>query len=74
KTKNVTDTESAEMVDLIIRNRVFDPYYMYTLSGYDFVKTELDARSGNIASTLEKKASRAEKDLAKIVDAYSSID
>ncbi len=74
KTKNVTDTESAEMVDLIIRNRVFDPYYMYTLSGFDFVKTQLDDRSKNISSTLEKNASRAEKDLAKIVDAYSSID
>ena len=74
KTKNVTDVESAEMVDMIIRNRVFDAYYMYGLSGFDFVKTQLNKRTNNIASTLEKSSVRAEKDLQKIVDAYTSVE
>ena len=74
KTKNVTDVESAEMVDMIIRNRVFDAYYMYGLSGFDFVKTQLNKRTNNIASTLEKNSVRAEKDLQKIVDAYTSVE
>ena len=74
KTKNVTDIESAEMVDMIIRNRVFDAHYMYALSGFDFVKSQLDKRTNTIASTLEKTEARAEKDLQKIVDAYTSIE
>ena len=74
KTKNATDVESGEMVDIIIRNRVFDFYYVYNLKGYDFVNTLLKKKSTNVASTLDKSNARAEKDLQKIIDAYTAVE
>ena len=41
KTKVARDEESAEMVDLIIEHRVFDPYYINLVKNYDFMQSAL---------------------------------
>lgn len=70
KTKNVRDEESAEMVNLIIRNRVFDPIYMNLSSGWNIVQEQLQNKKKEIASALQKQEKGAVKALDKIVNAY----
>ncbi|MBQ8579049.1 MAG: carbohydrate ABC transporter substrate-binding protein [Clostridia bacterium] len=74
KTKNVRDEESAEMVNLIIRNRVYDPFYINLCSGYNIVQTQLSSKKEEIASAIEKQLKGAEKALTKIIDAYASLE
>lgn len=70
KTKNVRDEESAEMVNLIIRNRVFDPVMINLCNGYSIVQTQLASKKQEIASALQKQEKGAVKALDKIVEAY----
>lgn len=72
KTKNVRDEESVEMVNLIIRNRVYDPFYINLCSGYDVVQSQLSSKKEEIASALDKKLKGAEKAMEKIVEAYEN--
>jgi len=74
KSKNVRDAESADMVDLIIRNRVFDPVYIYQINGYGCVDSQLKAKSKEIASQYERARKAAEKQMEKIVRAYEDIE
>ena len=41
------------MVDLIVKNRVFDPYYVNLITGYGFMQDALVAKSESIVSRLE---------------------
>lgn len=70
KTKNVRDEESAEMVNLIIRNRVFDPFYINLIQGYSVVQQQLQNKKEEIASALDKQRKGSEKALQKMIDAY----
>jgi len=68
KGKYPRDIESTDMVELIIRNRVFDIAYIYDLPTYgDFVRPLLMSKSKNVASTLESARRGAEKSLDKLV-------
>ena len=71
-TKNVRDLESADMVQLIIRNRVFDISQQYGLAGNGFHEELLKKKSKDVASTMEKTRKQAEKTLEKLVDAFLS--
>lgn len=72
KTKNVRDEESAEMVDLIIKNRVFDPYYINLITGYNFMEAALSQKSEEIVSRLESFRTAAESAMEKIVETYTA--
>lgn len=72
KTKNVRDEESAEMVDLIIKNRVFDPYYINLITGYTFMQEALQQKSEEIVSRLESYRTAAESAMEKIVETYTA--
>lgn len=72
KTKNVRDEESAEMVDLIVKNRVFDPYYINLITGYLFMEQALQSKSEEIVSRLESYRTAAETAMEKIVDTYTA--
>lgn len=72
KTKNVRDQESADMVNLIVRNRVFDPYYINLLSEYSVLQGMINSKSQSVASALESKRKVMTKTLEKLVDAYLS--
>ncbi|MBE6658283.1 MAG: extracellular solute-binding protein [Ruminococcaceae bacterium] len=74
KSKNVRDEESASMVDLIVRNRVFDPVYIYQINGYGCVDGQLKAKKNEIASEYERNLKAAEKMLERIVRAYEDIE
>ncbi len=74
KTKNVRDEESSDMVNLIIRNRVYDPFYINLLSGYNVMQTMLSGKKEEIASQLQKNLKGAEKALSKIVEAYQDVE
>ena len=74
KSKNVRDEESAAMVDLVIRNRVFDPVYIYQINGYGCVDSQLKAKQSEIASQYERNLKAAEKMMEKIVMAYEDIE
>lgn len=70
KGRNTRDEDSAEMVDIIISNRVFDPHFINNISGYNFAQTLLAKASREVVSSLTKTQKNAEKNLQKIVDAY----
>ena len=75
KSKNVRDAESAEMVDIIIRNRVFDFGYAHFFSkGYPcavLFQTCLDANNDSVASAIKRvKDKTMEKDISKILEVY----
>ena len=74
KTKNVRDEESAEMVNLIIRNRVYDPFYINLCNGWDVLQSQLSAKKQEVASAVEKKIAGAEKAMQKLVDAYAETE
>ena len=74
KTKNVRDAESADMVNLIIRNRVYDPFYINLCTGYNVLQNQLSAKKAEVASAVEKQIKGAEKALEKIVEAYAEAE
>ncbi len=70
KTKNVRDEESADMVELIIRQRVFDPMYTSLITGFDWAQGMLKDKKTDVASTLAKQQKAMEKAMEKLVKAY----
>ena len=75
KSKNVRDAESAEMVDIIIRNRVFDFGYAHFFSkGYacaTLFQTCLDTKNASVASVIKRnKESTMNKEINKILEVY----
>lgn len=69
--KNTRDAESSEMVQLIIRNRVFDPVRMYGISGNNIADDLMAKKSADVASYLAKNEPKAVTELEKIVNAFS---
>ena len=75
KAKNVRDQESAEMVDIIIRNRVFDFGYAHFYSkAYPcavLFQTCLDGKNTSVASAIKRtKESTIKKEMDKILKVY----
>ncbi len=70
KTKNARDEDSAEMINLIIRNRVFDPGFIYQTNGYNAIQMMLMNKKRDIASELTKTQKAAVNEMEKIVNAY----
>lgn len=71
KNKNARDEESAQMVDLIIAHRVFDPVYINLLTGWETPATQLSEKKSNIVSALEKRKKVMTRELEKISEAYA---
>ena len=70
KGRNTRDEDSAEMVDIIIGNRVFDPHFINNISGYNFAQNLLAKANKDVVSSLTKTQKNAEKNMQKIIDAY----
>ena len=75
KSKNMRDQESAEMVDVIIRNRVFDFGYSHFFGkGYPcatLFMNCLDAKSTSVASAIKKtREATMNKEISKILKVY----
>ncbi len=77
KSKNVRDPESAEMVDIIIRNRVFDFGYSHFFSKSFpcavLFQTCLDAKNTSVASAIKRtKENTMKKEIDKILKVYQA--
>lgn len=72
KTKHTRDEESSDMIDVIIRNRVFDIGYSHLLSNgiSTFVRDLLASGKTDVASQFAKNEKSLVKSLDKIVAAY----
>ena len=62
------------MVDLIVKNRVVDPYYVNLITGYGFMQDALVAKSESIVSRLESYRTSGAAAMEKIVEAYQTMD
>ena len=68
KTKNSRDAESADMLDIIINNRVFDPMHIYNFGGFSSDYLGLgDTADKNIASWLKSKQKLVQKTIDRTV-------
>ena len=67
KLQTAQDPESAAMVDLIIRNRVFDMGYFADLDVTNLVRERLDSKKPEIASGLKSGRQSAERGLKKLL-------
>ena len=72
QTKYTRDEESIEMLDIILRSRIYD---LMNVSNFGNIDSSITAavQKGNLnlASLFEKYKARAESDIQKLVDAYS---
>lgn len=69
-TKNVRDEQSSKMVQLIIRNRVYDPVRMYFIDGNNFADDLLAKKSDSVASYFASVQQRGEKQLQKLIESF----
>lgn len=69
-TKNVRDAESSDIVQLIIRNRIFDPAHMYYLSIDNYVEMLLKAKSTDVASYFATHETASQTALDEIVQKF----
>ena len=68
KTKNSRDAESADMLDIIINNRVFDPMHIYNFGSFSSDYLSLgDTADKNIASWLKSKQKLVQKTIDRTV-------
>lgn len=72
KTKHTRDEESSDMIDIIIRERVFDFGYthLYGNSITSFHRDLLKKGSTDVASVFAKNESALERSLDKLIEAY----
>ena len=78
KSKNARDPESAEMVDIIIRHKVFDFGYSHYSHGdwpcFNVVQTALQSGKTSIVKDITSSEKNTKKELKKILKAYGYDD
>lgn len=71
KRKITRDSESSDMIDYIVRNRVFDMAYVNMYGGVgSYVRDLLVKKAKDISSTLKSYTKSTQKQLSKIVKAF----
>ena len=70
-TKNVRDEQSPEIMQMIVRNRVFDPAVLYYLDGYMFVRDLLTKDSPDVVSFMATSLEPAQTRLDNIVKQFT---
>lgn len=74
KTKYSRDTESADMLDIIISNRVYDPIYIYNIGGLSDAYLVLgDTNNTNLSSFVKSKQKVIDKQLEKLTETFASF-
>ena len=78
KSKNARDPESAEMVDIIIRHKVFDFGYSHYSNGdwpcFNVVQTALQSGKTSIVKDITNSEKNTKKELKKILKSYGYDD
>ena len=73
KTKNSRDAESADMLDIIINNRVFDPMNIYAFANFgDAIMDAADANNKDIASLVKSKQKLVNISIERTVKALTA--
>ena len=71
KRKLTRDSESQDMIDYIVRFRVYDMGYVYMYNGVgSYVRDLLVQKSTSIANTFKSYKTRARKEIEKVVAAF----
>ena len=71
KRKVTRDADSQDMIDYIIRNRVFDMAYINMYDGVgSYVKNLLEKKSTNVSSEINKYKTKVPKQIDKIIRAF----
>ena len=70
KYRSTRDPQSAEMVDFIIRNRIFDFGYFFDLAITNVVRDSLKAKKDSLGSAIKSAQKSSENTLKKILKAY----
>ena len=72
KTKYARDEQSADMLDIIINNRIFDPMTIYNFGGYaDTFQGYGANNTTDIASNIQKQAKIINKSIEKLIKALT---
>ena len=72
-TKSIRDEDSAEMLELIFANQMYDIGYFFRWGDtFSKVKNAFNQRSDNIVSVLESVAKQSEKDVAAAIAAFNA--
>ena len=75
KTKNSRDAESADMLDIILNNRVFDPMNVYSFANFgDAIMDAADANNKDMASLIKSKQKLVNKSIEKVLKAVSAVE
>ena len=75
KTKNSRDAESADMLDIILGNRVFDPMNVYSFANFgDAIMDAADANNKDMASLIKSKQKLVNKSIEKVLKAISAVE
>ena len=70
KLKSARDPQSSEMVDYIIRNRVYDFGYFFDLGVTNVIRTQLMSKKENLTSALRGQKKSSEKALSTVIEAF----
>ncbi len=74
KLQNARDEDSAEMIDIIISNKIYDPAHWLSLSGYESLSRMMILESENISSGYIKTYhDKAVRELDAFIDAYDNL-
>ena len=74
KLQNAHDADSGEMIDIVIRNKFFDPIHWYEITGlHEMAEVLLKENSTNIMSYVKTYYDPAKKALNKINEQYSEL-
>lgn len=75
KRKTIRDEESAQMLDIIFSNRIYDLSCFYEKIGLMHVfQNAVNEKNNTFSSNYQSSVSRAEKEIAKIVRKFEDID
>ncbi len=69
KTKHSRDAESADMLDIIINNRIFDPMLIYNFGDFASTFMQFGAKNNTaVASSIESNRDKVEAAIAKLAE------
>lgn len=71
KRKVTRDADSADMIEYIVRNRVFDMGYVNLSDGIgSFVREMLTTKKTDVSSTVREYKRKSQSDMEKLVESY----
>jgi hypothetical protein len=74
-TKYTRDEESIEMLDIVLRSRIYDWMTIFNFGNiYANIHTQIEKDNLNIVSLFEKNEAKARADIQTLMDAYAKTD